>query len=138
MKADQQKREPIAASPEPAAAMRAERVAACAAEVNAVLEKHKCRLLAVVVIAGGQVQESGDFFERFEKLVADGVKLFADAFEQFVRPSILKMSGHRNLFRPTLQAVLREDLSKKAGLVHFIRCHLFLKGGCINFPVISG
>jgi molybdopterin molybdotransferase len=46
------------------------------------------------------------------------------SFEQFVRPSILKMSGHKNLFRPALRAVLREDVSKKAGLVHFIRCRL--------------
>ena len=44
------------------------------------------------------------------------------SFEQFVRPSILKMSGHRNLFRPALKAILREDISKKAGLVYFLRC----------------
>ncbi len=50
------------------------------------------------------------------------------SFEQFVRPSILKMSGHRDLFRPTLKAILREDISKKAGLVHFIRCFLFPEG----------
>ncbi len=46
------------------------------------------------------------------------------SFEQFVRPSILKMCGHKDLFRPTLKAILREDISKKAGLVHFIRCFL--------------
>jgi len=51
------------------------------------------------------------------------------SFEQFVRPSILKMSGHKNLFRPTLQAVLREDVHKKAGLVHFIRCRLLPEKG---------
>jgi len=51
------------------------------------------------------------------------------SFEQFVRPSILKMSGHKNLFRPTLRAVLREDISKKAGLVHFIRCRLIPEEG---------
>jgi molybdopterin molybdotransferase len=51
------------------------------------------------------------------------------SFEQFVRPSILKMSGHKNLFRPALRAVLREDLSKKAGLVHFIRCRLIPEEG---------
>ncbi len=53
------------------------------------------------------------------------------SFEQFVRPSILKMSGHKNLFRPTLKAILREDISKKAGLVHFIRCLLIPEGGKI-------
>jgi len=51
------------------------------------------------------------------------------SFEQFVRPSILKMSGHRDLFRPALTAILREDLSKKTGLVHFIRCSLLAQGG---------
>jgi len=51
------------------------------------------------------------------------------SFEQFVRPSILKMSGHRDLFRPALTAILREDISKRAGLVHFIRCSLMAQGG---------
>jgi molybdopterin molybdotransferase len=51
------------------------------------------------------------------------------SFEQFVRPSILKMSGHKYLFRPTLQAILREDIHKKAGLVHFIRCRLAAEKG---------
>jgi molybdopterin molybdotransferase len=51
------------------------------------------------------------------------------SFEQFVRPSILKMSGHQNLFRPALRAILREDIPKKAGLVHFIRCRLIPEKG---------
>ena len=51
------------------------------------------------------------------------------SFEQFARPSILKMSGHRNLFRPTVRAILREDVPKKAGLVHFIRCRLVAEKG---------
>jgi molybdopterin molybdotransferase len=51
------------------------------------------------------------------------------SFEQFVRPAILMMSGHGNLFRPTLRAVLREDVPKKAGLVHFIRCRLIREEG---------
>jgi molybdopterin molybdotransferase len=50
------------------------------------------------------------------------------SFEQFVRPSLLKMSGHQNLFRPTLRAELVEEIEKKAGLVHFIRCRLFRDG----------
>jgi molybdopterin molybdotransferase len=50
------------------------------------------------------------------------------SFEQFVRPSILKMAGHRTLFRPTLKAILRETLEKKAGLIHFIRCRLVREG----------
>lgn len=54
------------------------------------------------------------------------------SFEQFVRPSILKMAGHRNLFRPTLRAVLREDIEKKGGYIHFIRCRLFAEGKKIH------
>jgi molybdopterin molybdotransferase len=53
------------------------------------------------------------------------------SFEQFVRPSILKMAGHQNLFRPVLQAVLRENIEKKAGLIHFIRCRLTHEKGKI-------
>lgn len=46
------------------------------------------------------------------------------SFEQFVRPAILKMSGHTKLFRPTILAELGEDLEKKAGLTYFLRCRL--------------
>ena len=50
------------------------------------------------------------------------------SFEQFVRPSILKRAGHQNLFRPTLKATLQENIEKKEGLTHFIRCLLVRKG----------
>jgi molybdopterin molybdotransferase len=53
------------------------------------------------------------------------------SFEQFVRPSILKMAGHQKLFRPTLTAVLAERVEKKAGLLHFIRCRLVKKNGTV-------
>ena len=43
------------------------------------------------------------------------------SFEQFVRPAILKMMGHRNLFRRTVRAVLKEDLTKTKGFRQFIR-----------------
>ena len=42
-------------------------------------------------------------------------------FEQFVRPSLLKMMGHRQLFRPIVEAILREDIHKEVGRRHFIR-----------------
>jgi molybdopterin molybdotransferase len=51
------------------------------------------------------------------------------SFEQFVRPSVLKMAGFPRIFRPSLRAVLKEDLSKKAGLSYFIRCRLIEEGG---------
>jgi len=43
------------------------------------------------------------------------------SFEQFVRPSLLKMMGHRQLFRPLIEAILREDIRKEPGRRHFMR-----------------
>jgi molybdopterin molybdotransferase len=43
------------------------------------------------------------------------------SFEQFIRPSILKMMGHKHIYRPTVQAVLQEDLKKQPGLKYFFR-----------------
>jgi molybdopterin molybdotransferase len=43
------------------------------------------------------------------------------SFEQFVRPSLLKMMGHRQLFRPIIEAVLKEEIEKKPGRRYFIR-----------------
>jgi molybdopterin molybdotransferase len=42
-------------------------------------------------------------------------------FEQFVRPAILRMLGHNNLFRMTAQARIAEGIEKKKGIRHFIR-----------------
>jgi len=42
-------------------------------------------------------------------------------FEQFVRPSLLKMMGHRQLFRPVIEATLKEEIRKEPGRRHFIR-----------------
>jgi molybdopterin molybdotransferase len=46
------------------------------------------------------------------------------SFEQFVRPAILKMMGHKNLFRRTVQARLDEGIEKKQGLRYFIRANI--------------
>jgi molybdopterin molybdotransferase len=43
------------------------------------------------------------------------------SFEQFVRPSLLKMMGHRQLFRPVIEAVLKEEVRKMTGRRYFIR-----------------
>jgi molybdopterin molybdotransferase len=45
-------------------------------------------------------------------------------FEQFVRPALLKMMGHRKLLRPLVGAVLQEDLARKPGRVSFVRVRL--------------
>jgi molybdopterin molybdotransferase len=43
------------------------------------------------------------------------------SFEQFVRPSVLKMMGHRQIFRPVIEAILKEDIHKEPGRRHFVR-----------------
>lgn len=50
-------------------------------------------------------------------------------FEQFVRPSLLKMMGHRNLFRPVVEATLKEEIQKEPGRKHFMRAILSQEGG---------
>jgi molybdopterin molybdotransferase len=43
------------------------------------------------------------------------------SFEQFVRPSLLKIMGHCQIFRPIIEAILKEDIHKESGVRHFIR-----------------
>jgi molybdopterin molybdotransferase len=43
------------------------------------------------------------------------------SFEEFVRPTILKMMGHKKIFRKAVKAVLQEDIKKKKGFMNFIR-----------------
>jgi molybdopterin molybdotransferase len=43
------------------------------------------------------------------------------SFEQFVRPSLLKMMGHRQLFRPFIEAILKEEIRKISGRRYFVR-----------------
>jgi molybdopterin molybdotransferase len=43
------------------------------------------------------------------------------SFEQFVRPALLKMMGHRQIFRPCIEAMLNEDLAIEPGKRHYIR-----------------
>jgi len=49
-------------------------------------------------------------------------------FEQFVRPALRKMTGHRALFRTLLRARIDHDLDKKAGRLHFVRVRLAREG----------
>ena len=50
-------------------------------------------------------------------------------FEEFVRPALLKMMGHRRWLRPLLPAVLQQDVPKKAGRVVFLRVRLGERSG---------
>jgi len=43
------------------------------------------------------------------------------SFDQFVRPSLLKMMGCRQLFRPVIEAILKEEIKKMPGRRFFIR-----------------
>ena len=43
------------------------------------------------------------------------------SFEQFIRPALLKMMGHKKIFRKAVKAILKENIEKRKGLTHFIR-----------------
>ena len=60
------------------------------------------------------------------------------AFEQFVRPAILKMMGVRNIFRKSLTALLTSSLKKKAGRMHFIKAVLEEKKGQFYATPLEG
>jgi molybdopterin molybdotransferase len=45
-------------------------------------------------------------------------------FEEFVRPALRKLAGHRAWFRPRVEAVLGEPLRKSAGRLHLVRVRL--------------
>lgn len=51
------------------------------------------------------------------------------SFEQFVRPSILKASGHRRFFQSLIDAQLKEPVKKKEGKKYFMRCMVTLEDG---------
>lgn len=53
------------------------------------------------------------------------------SFEQFVRPALLKMMGHVNLFRSRVDAVLADGIPTPVGRPHLMRCRLFEKEGTI-------
>ncbi len=50
-------------------------------------------------------------------------------FELFVRPALLKMSGHTDLLRPTFKAILTTDVTNKDGRVNYMRAILTEKDG---------
>jgi molybdopterin molybdotransferase len=50
-------------------------------------------------------------------------------FEEFVRPALLRMMGHRRVIKPFVKAILRGETSKKPGKVNFLRVRLACKNG---------
>ncbi len=59
------------------------------------------------------------------------------SFEQFVRPAILRMMGHREIFRPLIEAVLTEEIKLRSNRMHLVRCKLFEKDG-VMMAVTTG
>ncbi len=99
--------------------------------VRPVLEKLGCRLVFWgVLMKPGYPLAFGRFEGERGPLVfgLPGNPVSAMVtFEQFVRPVIRRMTGHRAPFRPRVDARLAEDLEKKAGRLHFVR--VFLESG---------
>jgi molybdopterin molybdotransferase len=50
-------------------------------------------------------------------------------FELFVRPALLKMNGHTELFRPQHQAIVQDEVEKRRGVRIFLRGVLSQQGG---------
>lgn len=51
------------------------------------------------------------------------------SFEELVRPALLRMMGHRKIFRPLSKVVLAEDVQKKTGKLFFLRVKLSAENG---------
>jgi len=51
------------------------------------------------------------------------------SFELFVRPALLKLAGHRRIFRRALQATLTEGIPKRKDHTHYLRVRLEREGG---------
>lgn len=45
-------------------------------------------------------------------------------FEEFVRPALLKMMGHKRVLKPFVNAVLQGEIRKKPGKINFLRVRL--------------
>ncbi len=60
------------------------------------------------------------------------------AFEQFVRPALLKMAGRKDIFRRTFPARLTRDLKIKPGRMNFIRAELKAGGAEMSVEPLEG
>jgi molybdopterin molybdotransferase len=45
-------------------------------------------------------------------------------FEEFVRPALLKMMGHKRVIKPLIKVVLQKEARKKPGKINFLRVRL--------------
>lgn len=60
------------------------------------------------------------------------------AFEEFVRPALLKMMGRRAIFRRVIDAILTDGVRKKPGRRQFLRASLDIKGGDYYVTPLEG
>lgn len=60
------------------------------------------------------------------------------AFEQFVRPSLLKMAGHTRILRRTFAALLTADIRIKPGRMNFLRAELQMREGGFEVAPLDG
>ena len=51
------------------------------------------------------------------------------SFEQFVRPALLKMMGHQDLFRPVIEVTLAHEVAIRTDRLHLVRCRLYEEDG---------
>jgi molybdopterin molybdotransferase len=58
-------------------------------------------------------------------------------FEEFVRPALLRMMGHRRVIKPYVQAILRGEARKKPGKVQFLRVRIDVENG-IHWATSAG
>lgn len=50
-------------------------------------------------------------------------------FEEFARPALLKMMGHKRVIKPFIKAILLNDAHKKPGKINFLRVRLASENG---------
>ncbi len=50
-------------------------------------------------------------------------------FEEFVRPALLKMMGHKKVIKPFVKVVLQAETRKKPGKINFLRVKLAFENG---------
>jgi molybdopterin molybdotransferase len=102
--------------------------------VRGVLEKLGCRLLF-----WGVYMKPG-YPLAFGVIEATGTLVFglpgnpvstAVTFEQFVRPALRKLMGHRRLHRPVVKARLARPMKKGRGRLHFVRVSLDREGDAL-------
>jgi molybdopterin molybdotransferase len=50
-------------------------------------------------------------------------------FEEFVRPALLRIMGHKRVLKPFIKAVLQSKTRKKPGKINFLRVRLSYENG---------